>query len=97
MKLTTTQLFFLAIFMTIFSACSGADEYVPAGRWEVMAREEVYKENNHPLTVAFILEKGEVCAVSDKVLIRKDVGYRKISCPQGDGWIFSTLNFKKIS
>lgn len=79
------------------SACNGTDDYTPTGRWEVMKRDEVYLNNDHPLAVAFIVEKGEICAISDGVLIRKDLGYSKISCPKGSGWIFSTLNFKKLS
>jgi hypothetical protein len=84
----------LLLSCALLTACSEAP---PHGRWEALKKEEVYKENDHPLTVAFVVEKGEICAISDEVTIRKDMGYSKISCPRGEGWIYSTLYFKKLS
>lgn len=97
MKSKKFNLAALILSLTTLCACDSPEDFVPAGSWEVLAREDVYENNDHPLKVAFVLDKGEMCAVSEKVLIRKDMGYRKVSCPKGSGWIYSTLNFKKLS
>jgi hypothetical protein len=97
MKFAIFRFASLTFGIATMSACNGTHDYIPVGRWEVTEREEVYKENDHPLAIAFTLEKGEICAISDQVLIRKDMGYRKVSCAQGSGWIFSTLHFRKLS
>lgn len=83
--------------MSMISACDFSENYPPIGRWEVVDRSEVYANNDHPLVVAFVVEKGETCAISEQVLIRKDMGYSRIACRKGRGWIFSTLHFKKLS
>jgi hypothetical protein len=80
---------FIALFS--FSACS----YEPVGKWEATRNVEVYKENDHPLIVSFIVEKGEICAISEKTFIRKDMGYKQVSCSKGRGWIADAY-FKKI-
>lgn len=92
-----TLLLAMILSFTPLSACDKPEEFFPTGRWEVLQREDVYENNDHPLKVAFVLEKGEICSISPKVLIRKDMGYRQVSCPKGSGWIYSSLYFKKIS
>lgn len=87
----------MILLFTTLNACDNPEEFSPTGRWEVLQREDVYENNDHPLKVAFALEKGEICSISPKVLIRKDMGYRKVSCPKGSGWIYSSLYFKKLS
>jgi len=78
--------------MMLLTACS----YEPSGRWEATQRVEVYETNDHPLKTRFILEKGEICAISEQTLIRKDLGYKQVSCAKGKGWIADAY-FKKLS
>jgi hypothetical protein len=73
------------------AACS--DE--PSGRWETTDRIEVLANKFDPETVLFHLEKGEICALSDKWHV-KDQGYKKISCKKGRGWISNDEHFKKL-
>jgi hypothetical protein len=80
------------IFLGLLSACG----YEPVGRWEATKQVEVYQKNDHPLTVAFVVEKGEICAISERLFIRKDLAYKQVSCAKGRGWI-ADLYFKKIS
>lgn len=74
------------------TACS----YEPTGRWEAMDTVDIYANNDHPLIVAFVLEKGEICAVSEEMIIRKDLGYTQVSCAKGRGWNTSG-RFKKLT
>lgn len=72
--------------MTLPSFLIGCS-YEPIGRWEATQRVEVYETNDHSLITVFIVEKGEICAISEEVLIRKDLGYKQVSCSKGEGWI----------
>lgn len=90
MKIVRRTMCFASVL--VMTACG----YEPEGRWEATSRVEVYEKNDHPLTVIFIVEKGEVCAMSKQMLIRKDMGYSQVSCAKGRGWITSG-DFKKIS
>lgn len=81
--------------MTLICLLGGCS-YEPVGRWEATQRVEVYEKNDHPLKTIFIIEKGEICAISEKVLIRKDLGYKQVSCAKGKGWIADAY-FKKLS
>lgn len=89
MSLKRFLFYFLGV--SLFSGCS----YEPVGKWEATRNVEVYKENDHPLIVSFIVEKGEICAISEKTFIRKDMGYKQVSCSKGRGWIADAY-FKKI-
>lgn len=46
-----------AFIATIMSACSNSDEYMPAGQWEATEDLYVYTTNDHPLKIAFVIEK----------------------------------------
>jgi hypothetical protein len=83
------------LFLMVISSLFGCS-YEPEGRWEATNQVEVYEKNDHPLKVIFIVEKGEVCAMSKRMLIRKDLGYSQVSCKKGRGWITSG-DFKKLS
>lgn len=87
--ITNTNRIISAIALT---ACS----YDPTGRWEAMDTVDIYKNNNHPLIVAFVLEKGEICAISEDIILRKDLGYAQVSCEKGRGWDKSG-RFKKLT
>ena len=78
--------------LLLISGCS----HEPSGRWEATQSVEVYATNDHPLKVSFIVEKGELCAISEETLIRKDQGYKQVSCAKGKGWIADSY-FKKLS
>lgn len=80
------------IFASTLVACS----YEPTGRWEATDRVNIYSNNDHPLVIAFVVEKGEICAISEDIIIRKDLGYAQVSCEKGRGWDKSG-RFKKIS
>jgi hypothetical protein len=80
----------------ILTGCNSADDYKPVGRWEATDQVKLYEKNDLPLTGAFVFEKGEMCAISDKTVIRKDLGYAKVSCQKGSGWVISG-SFKKIN
>lgn len=87
--ITNTTRIISAIALT---ACS----YEPTGQWEAMDTVDIYKNSDHPLIVAFVLEKGEICAVSEEMIIRKDLGYTQVSCAKGRGWNTSG-RFKKLT
>ena len=77
-------------------ACTSENEFVPKGRWKVMERVAIYNNSDHPLTVKFFAEKGEVCAISEEAVVRKDLGYKKVSCAKGVGWTMTVSQFKKL-
>ncbi|QPS79849.1 MULTISPECIES: hypothetical protein [Delftia] len=80
---------------TVLSACSNPEEYTPTGQWEATEDLYVYTTNDHPLTIAFTIKKGEICAISKKPTIRKDLGYLQVLCAQGSGWEI-TGKFKRL-
>ncbi|MFG0600535.1 hypothetical protein ACF8PL_10600 [Delftia sp. WSY_4] len=80
----------------IFAATLVACSYEPTGRWEATDTVNIYSNNDHPLVIAFVVEKGEICAISEDIIIRKDLGYAQVSCEKGRGWDKSG-RFKKIS
>lgn len=90
MRLITNTIFLIT--SVVLTACS----YEPTGRWEAMDTVDIYTNNDHPLIVAFVVEKGEICAVSEEMIIRKDLGYSQVSCAKGRGWNTSG-RFKKLS
>jgi hypothetical protein len=73
------------------TACS----YEPHGRWEVTDRVDVLAQKFDPETIAFHLEKGDVCALSDKWYV-KDMPYKEVSCSKGRGWISNDGNFRRL-
>lgn len=72
-------------------ACS----YEPHGRWEALQQIKVLAQKNDPVTVLFVLEKGDICAMSDKWYVT-DMPYKKISCEKGVGWISNDEHLKKL-
>jgi hypothetical protein len=76
-----------------FSACNNS----PHGRWEATKKIEVLKERGHLTNVAFFVEIGEVCALSDKWHIQKEMRYKEVVCSKGKGWITDEDHFKKLS
>jgi hypothetical protein len=75
------------------SACS----YEPHGRWEATKKVEVLKERGHLTSTVFFVEIGEVCALSEKWHLQKEMRYKEVVCPKGKGWITDEENFKKLS
>ena len=78
--------------LSILSACTDP----PQGRWEATDQVEVYAESDDTFTVKFHLAKGDVCAISPDVKVTKSLGYQKVACPQGDGWIINDNAFRKL-
>lgn len=96
MKTRFIQLVSMTLMTGFLSACISENDYKPVGRWEATEQVEVYEQNDHPLVLAFRLDKGEVCSISNKMLIRKDLGYAQVSCHKGSGWVISGA-FKQLN
>jgi hypothetical protein len=82
----------ITLLMALLTGCS----YEPHGRWEATDKIKVRAQRDDPMTIAFHVEKGEVCALSDKWYQEKDLRYKEIICPKGRGWIIDDEHFKKI-
>lgn len=66
----------------------------PHGRWQATERVEVLPEKFNPSGLAFYIEKGEICALSDKWHNDKDFSYKEVNCAKGRGWIITDDPFK---
>lgn len=81
--------------LSILCACTDPPQ-PPQGRWEATGPVKVYAESDDRFTVKFHLAKGDVCAISPDVKVTKSLGYQKVVCPQGDGWIINDYPFRKL-
>lgn len=83
------------IFMMMFAALGCSQS--PKGRWEAMGSVPVLFKKGDPQTVAFVLDAGDVCALSPQWSFEKELRYKEVRCIKGNGWITSETMFKKLS
>lgn len=80
---------FISISLLAAAALAGCSDE-PHGQWVAKKRIEVLKEKGNLDSIAFFLEEGEICALSDKWHVLKEMRYKEVSCPKGRGWITSS-------
>ena len=57
----------------------------PEGRWRATQDVSVFKAADEADEVAFILRKGEPCALGREQVVKAFM-YREVNCAQGRGW-----------
>jgi hypothetical protein len=86
----------LLVILTIVVALEGCSD-TPSGRWKATAPVDVYAEDTDGAPVAFVLQPGDICALGDKWSVDKALGFKRVSCDRGDGWISFDGDFEKVS